>query len=236
MINNTSLPLIFLGTNTNIHWYVDIATRIGYDVAGIIDDDYHGQGSYKDLPMIATQQDLVQNKDKFKQFQFFCTVNWQPDNLREPLHTRNRQKRLELIDLINTLNLNCATIVSKNAEVSSYKVHIGKGAFIDSFCIISPEDTIGDYSFVHSHVNIGNGTRIGKNCVIQRHAQIAGNVSVGDRVYMGFNSVATKNGMHIADDTVVHPSITVLRDTLPGEVVSLAGKDLRKVYSNVIES
>ena len=235
MINNTRVPLIFLGTNTNIHWLVDIAVRIGYDVAGIIDDDYHEQKQFQNIPIIATQNDLITNREYYSNYQFFCATNWQPDNTLVPGHTRNRQKYYKLINILQSQQFNIATIVSPSAEVSNYQVHIGHGSFIDSFCVISPMDKIGNYTNIYSHVNIGENSTVGDHCVLQRHTQLAGGVSLGNRVYMGFYSLASRHDTNIADDTFVHPSMTVMRDTVPGEVISLAGRDLRKIYNRVVE-
>jgi UDP-3-O-[3-hydroxymyristoyl] glucosamine N-acyltransferase len=152
-----------------------------------------------------------------------------------PAQSRNRQKRFELINLLESQQLNVATIVSPSAEVSTYQVSIGRGTFVDSFCVVSPMDKIGNYTNIYSHANIGENTVIGNHCVLQRHVQLAGSVTLGDRVYMGFYSLANRHYMHIADDTFVHPSMTVMRDTVPGEVISLAGRDLRKIYNRVIE-
>lgn len=235
MLNNTKLPLIFLGSNSNIHWLVDVAVRAGYDIVGIIDDDYHGQKQFQDIPIVATQDNLIINRRNYNGYQFFCATNWQPDDVLIPAQSRNRQKRFDLINLLESQQLNVATIVSPGAEVSTYQVSIGRGTFIDSFCVISPMDKIGNYTNVYSHANIGENTVIGNHCVLQRHVQLAGSVTLGDRVYMGFYSLANRHYMHIADDTFVHPSMTVMRDTVPGEVISLAGRDLRKIYNRVVE-
>ena len=76
---------------------------------------------------------------------------------------------------------------------------------------------------------------VGDHCVLQRHVQLAGGVTLGNTVYMGFYSLVSRHDTNIADDTFVHPSMTVMRDTVPGEVISLAGRDLRKIYNRVVE-
>jgi UDP-3-O-[3-hydroxymyristoyl] glucosamine N-acyltransferase len=233
MINNTSKPLIFLGSSYNIHWLVDVAERIGFTIAGIIDDDYHGQGQFQDIPVIARQQELFDKPDYFQQFQFFCATNWQPSDLVDVNQKRNTEKRNQIINVLDQLNLDVATIISSSAEVSKYKTSIGKGTFIDSFCLVSPYVTIGNYTNLYSHSNVGDHVTIGNNCMIQRNTQIIGDVTLGNDVYMGFYSLAGRRHMNIADGTFVHPSITVLRDTKPNEIISLAGKDLRKIYNRI---
>ena len=121
MINDISQPLIFLGTNSNIFKIYELAENIGYTVAGIIDDDYHGQGKFKDLPIIAKEQNIADLKD---QYQFFCVTNWMPTN--DSVTSRNRQKRRDYIDLLDRLELDVATLVSPLARVSKYS-KLGKG-------------------------------------------------------------------------------------------------------------
>ena len=231
MINDTSKPLVFLGTNANIHWLVMTAHQVGYTVAGVIDDDYHGQGYFQDLPVIAQQQDLIDNTDHFGQYQFFCATNWQPEELTDPNHTRNRQKRHQLIDLLDQQQLDVATIISPQAQVCQYRLTVGRGVFIDSFAIVVSQSTIGDYTNIYAHATVGDSVIIGRNCVLQRFSLLTGEVVLGNNVYLGLNASANKDGIELKSGTFVHPGIMLMRDTQENEIVSLVGRDLRRVYN-----
>lgn len=234
MINDTNKPLIFVGSNTNIHLYVDIAKRIGYTIAGMVDDDYHGQGSFYDIPIIARLEDL-NDYNKYKDYQFICVTNWQPKWLTLNYTVRDANKRQQLINIMESAELDVATIVSPSTEVGSHNTHIGRGVFIDSFCQISNSVSIGDYTSIYSQTSIGNETTVGRNCVLQRRVGVIGNVTIEDDVYMAAYSIMAKHYGTLATGTVIHPGVQVMRDTEPHEVVGLQGKDLRRIYKGPTE-
>ena len=225
-------PLLLLGTNSNIHDFCDIAKGSGFEIAGIIDDDFHGQGSYQGIPIVAREQDLVDNPAHWNNYQFFCVTNWQPAVFNEPSQARNRQKRQRLIALCEQQQFDVATVIGKFAHVCTYNVRLGRGVFIDNFSYVSSNLTIGDYTSVYSGSRIGDHSTVGKNCVLQRNSLLIGNTTLQDDIYLGIGSFIAKSYLTIASGTVVQQGLMVMRDTEPGEVVSLVGKDLRKIFLN----
>lgn len=122
MINDTSRPLVLVGSNVMVWYIYEVLTeKIGYQVKGIVDDDYHGQGHYQDIPIIAKEQDLA--GAEWKEYQYLCITNWQPVELIEPCHGRNKQKRQRLINLLEDNNLDVATVVHPGAVVTNTKQH-----------------------------------------------------------------------------------------------------------------
>jgi UDP-3-O-[3-hydroxymyristoyl] glucosamine N-acyltransferase len=222
--------LIFLGSNHNIHWVKDVAVSAGFQFAGIIDDDYHGQGHFQDIPIIAREQELIDNPEHWKQYQFFCATNWQPAEVRDRYQERNQHKRRRLIDLIEQQGFDVATIVSPRAAICSYNVKIGRGVFIDNFVVVSGNVSIDDWTTIYSFAFVGDESNIGSNCVVQRRVGVTGGVTLGNNVYVAIGSIINKNGITIADDTFIQQGIMVLRDTKPNEVIGLQGKDLRRIY------
>jgi UDP-3-O-[3-hydroxymyristoyl] glucosamine N-acyltransferase len=228
-------PLIFLGSNYNLHWFIEIAESAGFVVAGMIDDDYHGQGHFQDIPIVACEQELADNPEHWNQYQFFCATNWQPAEVQDQYQERNQNKRARLIDLMETHGYDVATIVSPRAEVCRYNVTLGRGVFIDSFCYVASNVEIGDYTMVYGFSVVADLCTIGRDCVLQRRTLITGDVRLGDSVYMAVGSMINKNHVTIASGTFIQQGIMVLRNTEPNETVGLAGRDLRRVYNNVIE-
>ena len=53
---------------------------------------------------------------------------------------------------------------------------------------------------------------------------------IEDEVYFGLHSQDSKGGLHIRRGTVIHPCLMIRRDTKENEVISLVGKDLRRIY------
>ena len=223
-------PLLLLGTNSNIHDFCDIATDSGFEIAGIIDDDYHGQGQFQDIPILAREQDLVDDPEHWKQYQYFCTTNWQPPVFNEPSQARNRQKRHRLIALCEQQQFDVATVIGKWAHVCTYNVRIGRGVFIDNFSYISSNLTIGNYTSVYSGARVGDHSVVGNNCVLQRNSLLIGNTTMQDDVYLGIGSGILKSYLTVASGTVVQQGLMVMRNTEPNEKVSLVGQDLRKIY------
>lgn len=227
MINNTSKPLIFVGSNLNIYKVYELVESLGITIAGIIDNDYHGQGNYKDIPIIAREEDIASLKD---QYQFLCVTNWIPGT--DPIITRNNQKRQRLINLLDSLEVEQATIISNLAQVST-RSNLGKGVIIDAFAMVEPNVTVNDYTTIYPYAVIGHDSVIGKNVVIQRYCLITSSVNIQDNVYTGLGSRVSRSKVTISAGTFIHPNLTMLRGTSPNEEVSLAGKDLRKVYQQI---
>lgn len=229
MINDTSRPLILLGSNANIYKLYELCQSVGYTVAGIIDDDYLGQGSLKDIPIVYAEKELSERTDYFcSNYQFFCATNWIPG----AEFARNTEKRFRLLALLDSLELPVATIVSPKAQVSDY-AKLGKGVYVDAFATIEPMTVVADYCSFYPNSYLGHNSSIGKNTVVQRYCFITSDVKIEDNVYLGIYSQVSRSYTTIRSSTFLHPSITILRDTTNGEEVSLVGKDLRKVYYKV---
>lgn len=233
MINDTSLPIIFVGTNVAIWHWKDTCEALGYTVTGIVDDDYVGQGQYQDIPVIGTEQDIIDGK--FSGHQFFCTTFWQPDYTTEPWNARNRQKRQRIIAMLDSLNVPIASIVHPNAFlIHRSSIKIGHGVFIDMFARVGPNTTIGNWTSILHQSGIAHDSTIGQNVVMQFQSILSGGVTLGDNVYLSPCSCVMRDNVVVAPGTFVHPHILLLRGTAENEVVGLEGKDLRKVYSHPI--
>ena len=221
MQNDTSRPLVLLGSNSNIFKLVELAESCGLTVTGIIDDDYHGQGHYKNIPVIGTEADLHKCAHTH---QFVCATNWTPD----PGSARNREKRTRQLDLLAGYPL--ATLVSPLAAVSRHSV-IQTGTIVYPFASVEPEVVIGSHCILYDYSIVGHESTIGNNVVLQRHVLVTSLVTVEDDVYMGLCARAGRSNTTISRGTFVHPNIMILRSTDANETVSLAS---RKTYPEVM--
>jgi UDP-3-O-[3-hydroxymyristoyl] glucosamine N-acyltransferase len=204
MINDTTLPLIFLGSNANIYKLYELCQNVGYTIAGIIDDDYFDQEQFQGIPIINSESDLQNKVDFFRNtYQFICATNWIPG----PEFVRNREKRHRLINTLDRLNLSLATVISPQAQVSKHAA-IGDGVFVDAFATVEPNTKISNHCSMYSNSYLGHNSTL--------YSQLS------------------RSHVNIKDNTFIHPGITILRSTEENEEVSLIGKDLRKVYHNVI--
>lgn len=229
-INDSSRPLIFLGSNIVMPKFTEICEDAGIAVHGIIDNDYFGNTKDIDgIPVIDTEfsfSDLEKLKYYRDNFNFFCATNWLP--FQDDISIRNKYKRNRLIDLIDYYNLNCLTIVDQSARISR-RATVGKGVFIDGAVSIEPNVTIGDFTNIYSHTDIGHDSKIGRNCVIQRHSGLAADCTMENEVYFGTAVKALKHGATFGTGSFIQECIYLRRGTVAGEVVSLTEGNLKRV-------
>ena len=231
MINDVTRPLVIVGTNSAIWHHVDMFKDVGYNIAGIIDDDYHGEGHFQDLPVIARESDIVGSK-ALRECQFVCATSWQPPEAAYPgIHERNRAKRDRLISYLEAADLHIATVVHPLAHVSTRNVFMGRGVIVHPHAWIMQDCKVQSWSELKAYSCLGHHSAMGRNSILHRMAQTAGHANIGDDVYLGPHSQLGRDHVHVASGTFLHPTLVLMRDTQPNEVVSLAGRDLRRVYT-----
>ena len=230
MIVNTEKPLIFVGTNSNIYKLYELSESAGFKIAGIIDDDYYGKKQFNNIPILYTEQELVENHEQLGQkYQFICATNWIPD--KDNITIRNKEKRHRLIGLLDQLEVTVSTVISPLAQVSNY-AEIGKGVFIDAFSVVEPMVKLDDHCSLYTNSYVGHHSVVGRNTVVQRNCFITSHVTIENDVYLGLCSKICRSDIKLSKNTFLHPDLMLLRGTEDNEEISLVGKDLRKVYHN----
>lgn len=228
-INNTSKPLIFLGTNQCLGKYIDVCVENGIQIHGIIDSDYYGNTECFDgIPVIDSEQGLIDKVDYYKNFNFFCATNWGPE--LAPIPTRNREKRFRQINLLDSLELDVVSLTDARAKISS-TCRIGRGCFIDCFALIEPHCVLDDYVNIYAYVGLGHHSQVDRNTVIQRHCSIAGTVHFQENCFLGVAVKALKTKAVFGKNTFIHECIYIRRGTVADEVVGLNGSNMSRVYS-----
>lgn len=222
-------PLILLGTNSNILKLTELAARCGFIVHGIVDDDYYGAGSFKGIPVICQEQEIMTRMDHYRDlFQFICATNWVPDDYE--IAQRNRDKRQWHLALLDHSGMDVAAIIAPSAIVSGTAC-IGAGTVIYDYAVVEPGVTVGPHCMIYDHATVGHDSTIGRNTVLQRYVGVTSLVDVQENTYLGIRSSVLRSDVTLGAGTFVHPNLMLLRGTQPGETVSLAGRDLRKVYA-----
>lgn len=229
-INDRSRPLIFLGSNSLLYIMTEVCDSFNIQIAGIIDQDYWGNTEHIcEVPVIDTE-DSFNNPDtlqKYKDnFNFFCAVNWMPENNDTAI--RNRQKRNHLLSIIDQYQLPCISIVDSGARISKYS-SIGRGVFIDAGVNVNPHCHIEDFTNIYCNAFVGSNTHIGKNCVVQRDCFITEACEVEHDSYFGLCSKALKVGARFGAGTFVHEAIYIRRGTVANEIVSMQGTNMKRV-------
>ena len=126
-------------------------------------------------------------------------------------------------------NLNCISLVDKTSVVHETNI-IGKNVLIDSFCCVSAYNTIGDFTSIYAYAAIGHHNVIGRNCIIQRQSGVHMSNILEENVYVGLSTQVFGDHLTLKKGTIVHPCLAVNRSTKENETVSLAGKDLSRIY------
>jgi acetyltransferase-like isoleucine patch superfamily enzyme len=235
-INDNSKPLILLGSNAALWFITDICSRHHINVHGIIDSDYFGNKDHLDnIPVIDSElafedpEKLQYYKDNYN---FFLVVNWTAQQV--PVHIRDFNKRLKLIEAIEKYDLNCISLVDHSSVVHNTNV-IGKNVLIDSFCCISAFNNIGDFTSIYAYAAIGHHNTIGRNCIIQRQSGVHAFNTLEENVYVGLSTQVFGDHLTLKKGTIIHPCLAVNRSTNENETVSMAGKDLRRIYPSIQE-
>lgn len=203
-------------------------------MAGIIDSDYYGNTEkFCDIDLIAAD-DVFADTEKLEfyknSYNFFCAVNWSP--VKDPISERNRVKRTQYLDLITKTGLQCISIVAPMSFVAP-SVKIGKGCFIDSMVHIESHVSIGDFVNIYAKTHIGHHATINDNCVLQRMCVAPSSSTLEKDVYFGPMVKALKDGATFGTGTFIHEGVYIRRGTVPGEIVSLQGPNLKRVVSTL---
>jgi acetyltransferase-like isoleucine patch superfamily enzyme len=229
-INDNTKPVIFLGSNNLLYIMTEVCDLLNIKVAGIIDRDYWGNtDNICDVPVIDTE-DSFSDPDKLQEyksnFNFFCAVNWLPEN--NDVSVRNRQKRNNLLDVIDRYQLPCISIVDPSARISKYS-SIGHGIFIDAGVHVNPNCRIDNFTNIYCNAFVGSNTHIGHNCVIQRECFITEACEIEHDSYFGLCSKALKVGAKFGSGTFVHEAIYIRRGTVANEIVSMHGANMKRI-------
>jgi carbonic anhydrase/acetyltransferase-like protein (isoleucine patch superfamily) len=224
-------PLILLGSNSVLYKQIEVCEDNGIEIAGIIDSDYFGNTERLcDLPIIDTEKsfnDPVKLNFYKQNFNFFCATNWVP--FKDPVSIRNKEKRKNLIDMIDLLELDCINLIDKFARVSKY-AKLGKGCFIDGNAMIEPGCIIHDFVNIYANCEVGDNANIGRNSVMQRGAGVGGGVTLENEVYFSAEVHAPKNNITFSQGTFIHEFVYIRRGTVPNEIVEQFSANQKRVY------
>lgn len=136
--------------------------------------------------------------------------------------------RHTLLVKLRSAGYKTATLVHPTVDIpASSNV---EGAIICKYVFISCNTIIGANSLLLPLVCVGHDCDFGESCVVASGAQIAGNVKLGDRVYIGM-ATAVKETMTVGADSIVSMSSSVVRE-IPENVIAL-GNPARAMRNNL---
>ena len=122
--------------------------------------------------------------------------------------------REKIYKLVSKKNKKVRTIVCPSANISK-KVIIGQGTFINKNVSININASIGENVILNTSCIIEHECVISNSAHVAPGAVLAGNVHIGERSFIGANSVI-KHGVRIGNDVIVGAGSVILRDVPNG--------------------
>lgn len=178
----------------------------------------------------------VQAQMGIELFRFVSDVYWKEgDNKLLPLSKFDTNKYILMIavtnskdreDIINNLpsDTKYFTFIHPSAQLMSNNITIGDGSFIGANSIITCNVQIGKHSILNRANHIGHDCKIGDYFSAMPGSIVSGNVTLGNKVYLGNNS-SIKEKVNICDDVIIGLNAGVVKDIKePGTYVGIPAK------------
>ncbi len=181
----------------------EVQAQMGIDLFRFVSDEYWKEGDDKLLPL-----------SKFD-----------PDKYIIMIAVANSKDRE---DIVNNLPFNTQyfTFIHPTAQLMSDDITIGEGSFIGSNSIITCNVKIGKHSILNRGNHIGHDCRIGDYFSAMPGSIVSGNVTLGNKVYLGTNS-CIREKIAICDDVIIGLNTGIVKDITQSGV--WVGSPIKKI-------
>jgi carbonic anhydrase/acetyltransferase-like protein (isoleucine patch superfamily) len=176
---------------------------------------YFISSEYEGTIDVITPDDFLASTDKHEyQYLVFFTLD--------------AKKRIEVIDIVESLQLDCLSFVHDSAVI--YKdlrkldpweiaLVIGRGTVICPFSSIMLHSTIGNHCLIELYCLISHYCKLGNNVILHSGTTIAGRTIVGDNCVFNFKSTVL-NALTICDNVEVGALSGITKNiTQPGRYI-----------------
>ncbi|MCI0415673.1 acetyltransferase [bacterium] len=176
--------------------------------------------TFEGLPVVAF--DEIENLYPPNEFSFFAPMSHRKMNrLRELIYNQIKSKGYPLISYVSS------------------KATVFEGTPIGENCFILEDNTIQPFTTIGNNVVLWSGNHIGHHSVIKdhvlftSHVVLSGHCVVESYSFFGVNATI-RDGVHIAEGTLVAMSASIFKDTepwgvykgTPGQKTDVLSKDL----------
>jgi sugar O-acyltransferase (sialic acid O-acetyltransferase NeuD family) len=103
------------------------------------------------------------------------------------------------------------TWVHPTALIMDDNIEIGDGSFIGAYSILTTNIKIGKHAILNRGNHIGHDCRIGDYFSAMPGSIVSGNVTLGNKVYLGTNS-CIREKINICDDVTIGLSTGIVKD------------------------
>lgn len=97
-------------------------------------------------------------------------------------------------------------------------VIVGEGTFIGKACVINSSSRVGNMCIINTGSILEHENQIGDFTHVSVNSTLCGNVSVGDHCFIGANSTIIQD-VRIRSESIIGAGSIILRDILPKEKV-----------------
>jgi sugar O-acyltransferase (sialic acid O-acetyltransferase NeuD family) len=183
----------------------EVASQMGMDLTFFVDDEFCG--------------DFTRPISSFDPHKFEIMIAISDPKLRESI-VKKLPKETKYYSFIHPTAL----------LMDSDTIEIGIGSFIGAYSILTNNIKIGEHSILNRGNHIGHGTTIGNFLSMMPGAIISGDVTVGNRAYLGTNSTIIEK-KKICDDVILGANSVTIRDiTKPGTYVGVPSNLKNSIY------
>ncbi len=103
------------------------------------------------------------------------------------------------------------TFIHPTAQIMSQDIIIGEGSFIGAYSIITCNVEIGKHALLNRANHIGHDCRIGDYFSAMPGSIVSGDVTLGNKVYLGTNS-SIREKINISDDVTIGLNTGIVKD------------------------
>lgn len=188
---------VIVGASGHAKVVLDAALTNGYDVIGFLDDNESVQGElHCGLPIIGKISELSTRK-------YSHAVIAIGNNQIRSIIAKKYQSDTHWVTCIHT-----KAYVHPSAQ-------IGQGTVVFAGAIIQPDVIIGNHCIINTATSIDHDCIINDYCHLAPGVHLAGNVKVGQGVFMGIGSVAIP-GVNIGHNATIGAGGVVI-ESIPSE-------------------
>ena len=110
------------------------------------------------------------------------------------------------------------SIISDNANIGHYNVHLGIGLNVMQNAMISNSVKIGNASLINAFVSIHHDATVGEYCEVSPHATLLGGCSIGAYTSIGSNATILPN-IKIGNNVIIGAG-AVVTTNIPDNVIA----------------
>ena len=181
----------------------EVQVQMGIELFRFVSDEYWKEGDDKLLPL-----------SKFDADKYVVMI--------VVANSKDREDILKKLPI----DTQYFTFIHPTAQLMSEDITIGEGSFIGANSIITCNVKIGKHAILNRGVHIGHDCRVGDYFSAMPGSIVSGNVTLGNKVYLGTNS-CIREKISICDDVTIGLSTGIVKDIKESGVY--AGYPIKKI-------